>query len=116
MVIKALFLNCTLKKLPQVSNTRTLVDKAIAILDELGVKNETIRIVDHNVAFGISSDEGRGDKCPLILEKIKACDNSCYSNSHLVLHKLDSQICSKQSGIFCKVAQRKHHPYQFKET
>lgn len=74
MAIKALFLNCTLKKSPRVSNTRALVDKAVAIFDELGVESEVIRVVDHNVAFGISSDEGGGDEWPLILEKIKACD------------------------------------------
>ena len=64
MVIKALFLNCTLKKSPRVSNTRALVDKAVAIFDELGVESEVIRVVDHNVAFGISSDEGEEINVP----------------------------------------------------
>ena len=58
MEMKALFLNCTLKKSPQVSNTRALVDKVAAIFKEFGVENEIIRVVGYNVAFGVSSDEG----------------------------------------------------------
>ena len=58
MAMKALFLNCTLKKSPQVSNTRALVDRAVIIFKELGVESEVIRVVDHNIAFGVSSDEG----------------------------------------------------------
>lgn len=72
--MKALFLNCTLKKSPQVSNTRALVDKVVAIFKELGVESEVVRVVDHKVAFGVSSDEGEGDEWSLILEKIKACN------------------------------------------
>ena len=74
MAIRALFLNCTLKKSPQVSNTHALVDKALIIFKELGVESEVIRVVDHNIAFGVSSDEGNEDEWPFILEKIKACD------------------------------------------
>ena len=74
MAIKALFLNCTLKKSPQVSNTRALIDKAVDLFRELGVESEVVRVVDYKVAFGVSSDEGEGDEWPLILEKVKACD------------------------------------------
>ena len=62
MEMKALFLNCNLKKSPQVSNTRALVDKVVAIFKELGVESEVVRVVDHKVAFGVSSDEGEGDE------------------------------------------------------
>jgi multimeric flavodoxin WrbA len=62
MAMKVLFLNCTLKKSPRVSNTRALVDKAAAVFNELGVESEVIRAVDHNVAFWVSSDEGGGDE------------------------------------------------------
>lgn len=67
-------MNCTLKKSPQTSNTRALIDKAVALFRELGVESEVIRVVDHKVAFGVSSDEGEGDEWPHILEKVKACD------------------------------------------
>ena len=56
MAMKALFLNCTLKKSPQVSNTCALIDKAVVIFKGLDVESEVIRVVDHNIAFGVSSD------------------------------------------------------------
>ncbi|WP_440956138.1 flavodoxin family protein [Methanosarcina sp. Mfa9] len=74
MAIKALFLNCTLKKSPQTSNTRALIDKAVGLFGELGVESEVIRVIDHKVAFGVSSDEGGGDEWPHILKKVKTCD------------------------------------------
>ena len=74
MELTALFLNCTLKKSPAQSNTQALIDKAAALLGELGVSSDTIRVVDHNVQFGVMSDEGEGDEWPAILERIKDCD------------------------------------------
>ncbi|MDF1542287.1 MAG: flavodoxin family protein [Anaerosomatales bacterium] len=74
MSIKALFLNCTLKPSPEISNTQALIDKVAGLFGELGIESETIRVVDHAVKFGISSDEGEGDEWPVILERIKACD------------------------------------------
>ena len=50
--LKALFINCTLKRSPEVSNTQGLADKAIAILEANGVETETIRALDHDIATG----------------------------------------------------------------
>ncbi len=72
--MKALFLNCTLKKSPRVSNTRALIDKVAAIMEGLGVETEVLRVVDYDIAFGVSSDEGGGDQWPLVYEKIRAAD------------------------------------------
>lgn len=74
MTLKAIFLNCTLKKSPEISNTHALIEKAAALFKELGVESEEIRIADHKVLFGISSYMGEGDEWPEILDKIKACD------------------------------------------
>lgn len=74
MGLKALFLNCTLKRSPEISNTRALIDKAVRLFGEIGVESEVVRVTDYNVMFGVSSDEGEGDEWPQILEKIKACD------------------------------------------
>ena len=74
MALHALFLNCTLKPSPTPSNTRALIDKAAALYRDLGVETEVIRVVDHAVAFGVTSDEGEGDAWPALLERIKACD------------------------------------------
>jgi multimeric flavodoxin WrbA len=72
--LKAVLLNCTLKKSPAVSNTQALMDMVINTLEGLDVECESIRIVDHNIPFGVSSDEGEGDEWPQILEKIIAAD------------------------------------------
>jgi multimeric flavodoxin WrbA len=70
----ALFLNCTLKRSPEVSNTQALVDKVAGFTAELGATTETIRVIDHDVAFGTSSDMGAGDGWPQVLERIRAAD------------------------------------------
>ncbi len=72
--LKAVFLNCTLKKSPEVSNTRALIDMVIAWFDQMGVESEVIRVVDYQIPFGITSDEGDGDEWPQILDKLKAAD------------------------------------------
>lgn len=74
MAPKALFLNCTLKYSPEVSNTRALIDKAVALFRELGVESEVVRVADYTIRFGTESDMGAGDEWLGILEKIKACD------------------------------------------
>jgi multimeric flavodoxin WrbA len=74
MHLSAVLLNCTLKKSPEVSNTQALMDHVIEHLESLDVSCETIRIVDYNVPFGVSSDEGEGDEWPQILAKIIAAD------------------------------------------
>lgn len=74
MDLSALFLNCTLKTSDQTSNTAAFIGQAEKIFEELGVSCETIRLADHPIAFGNSSDEGEGDAWPHILKKIYACD------------------------------------------
>jgi multimeric flavodoxin WrbA len=72
--LKALFLNCTLKQSPAVSNTEALIRKVCGIMEPMGVECEIVRPVDHKIRFGVLSDEGEGDEWPGILAKIKAAD------------------------------------------
>jgi len=72
--LKALFLNCTLKYSPEVSNTEALIGKVIEWFDRLDVESEVVRVVDYHVRFGVTSDEGEGDEWPIILDKVKAAD------------------------------------------
>lgn len=72
--MKAIFLNCTLKKSPETSNTDAIIAQAVELFTQLGVTSETIRVADHAVKFGVTSDEGEGDAWPQILEKIKAAE------------------------------------------
>jgi len=72
--LKALGINCTLKKSPEVSNTESLMNRVLGILGEHGVETDILRVVDYDVKFGVTSDEGDGDQWPQILERIKAAD------------------------------------------
>lgn len=74
MKLKALFLNCTLKKSPKTSNTEAFIEHAEKVFKELNVSTEIVRVVDHDVAFGNTSDEGKGDAWPDILKKVKNAD------------------------------------------
>ncbi|MBT8203705.1 MAG: flavodoxin family protein [Acidimicrobiia bacterium] len=76
--LKALFINCTLKKSPQQSHTQGLMDIAIAIMEKNGVSVENIRAVDHDIAFGVRPDMTEHgwetDAWPEIYEKVMAAD------------------------------------------
>lgn len=74
MALRVIFLNCTLKKSPEISNTEALINKAAGLFKNLGVETRVIRVSDHNVSFGVTSDEGDGDQWPAILTEIKASD------------------------------------------
>ena len=54
----AFALNCTLKPSPEASSTDHLLDRLTADLDELDVKLDRARVVDHDVRAGVRSDEG----------------------------------------------------------
>lgn len=71
---KAIILNCTLKESPRESNTDALIAKAVKEYEKLGVECDVIRVVDHNIATGISSDEGGGDEWPEINKKVLAAN------------------------------------------
>jgi len=74
LTLKALLLNCTLKKSPAESNTQALMDRVIEVLESLDTECESVRVVDRNVPFGVSSDMGGGDEWPRILDKVLAAD------------------------------------------
>jgi multimeric flavodoxin WrbA len=73
--VRALFLNCTLKPSPQTSNTQALIDKVRGLMErQEAVTTESLRLVDHRVAFGVEDDMGGGDEWPGILERVRASD------------------------------------------
>ena len=72
--MRALFLNCTLKPSPQESNTERLASVVAEALAAEGVDVATIRVVDHDVRPGVTSDEGDGDEWPAIHDQILEAD------------------------------------------
>ena len=72
--MRAIALNCTLKPSPAESNTAALAEVVLAALRERGVETEMVRVVDHNVLPGVSSDEGDGDEWPPLRAKLLEAD------------------------------------------
>jgi multimeric flavodoxin WrbA len=76
--LRALFVNCTLKPSPAVSNTQGLMDISIAILEANGVAVDQIRAADHDIAPGVYPDMtehgAAGDDWPTLYERVEAAD------------------------------------------
>ena len=76
--LTALFLNCTLKRSPELSHTQGLIDMSRAIMEKNGVSVEVLRPVDYNIAYGVYPDmteQGwEQDDWPQIYEKVKAAE------------------------------------------
>ena len=73
-MLRALVLNCTLKRSPSPSNTEALADVLVEELRALGVAVDVVRVVDLDVLPGVTSDEGPGDDWPAIHEQVIAAD------------------------------------------
>ncbi|GAA2615398.1 hypothetical protein GCM10010304_80780 [Streptomyces roseoviolaceus] len=54
--LRALVLNCTLKRSPEVSNTQGLVDRCTRVMAAQGVRVDVLRAVDHDIATGVWPD------------------------------------------------------------
>jgi len=68
--LRALVLGCSLKPSPASSSSELLGREVLAALADHDVDGELIRIVDHDVRFGVSTDEGGGDGWPAIRRKL----------------------------------------------
>lgn len=68
--MKALVINCTLKRSPQPSNTYALAKVVADQLAAYGVDIDCVRAVDLDIKPGVTSDEGAGDAWPEIHEKL----------------------------------------------
>lgn len=69
MALKCVFLNTSLKKSGEKSNTEALFDEAKKVYEKEGVEVEVLRMADYNIPVGISDDLGEGDEWPGILQK-----------------------------------------------
>ncbi len=76
--LNALFLNCTLKRSPEMSHTQGLIDMSKAIMEKNGIAVEDLRPVDFEIAYGVWPDMTEHgwdrDDWPMIAEKVKAAD------------------------------------------
>lgn len=76
MTLKAVAINCTLKRSgKESSSTDAMIELIASQLAKHEVElTETIRIADYNVLPGVCSDEGEGDEWPDLRKRILAAD------------------------------------------
>src|SRR3954452_3750177 len=95
--LRAMFINCTLKRSPEPSNTQGLADLSIAIMEKHGVAVDQIRAVDHDIATGVwpdmtehgwAVDEGAG-----VFERVMAADILMITSPIWLGEK--SSVCTK---------------------
>jgi multimeric flavodoxin WrbA len=76
--LRALFINCTLKRSPEKSHTQALADISIGIMEKNGIAVDTIRAIDHDIATGVYPDMTEHgwdkDEWPAISEKVMDSD------------------------------------------
>jgi multimeric flavodoxin WrbA len=76
--LKAVYVNCTLKKSPDISHTQGLMNVSIGIMEKEQVTVDQIRLVDHEVPPGVYPDMTKqgwdADEWPELFERIFAAD------------------------------------------
>ena len=75
--LKALFINCSIKKDKAGSHTQRLINRVAGVMEKEGVSVEQLYLLDHQVAFGMIKDgkeEGQTDEWPQIQKKIMDAD------------------------------------------
>jgi multimeric flavodoxin WrbA len=76
--LRALYINCTLKRSPERSHTQGLLDLSRSIMERHGATVEVLRAVDHDIATGVWPDMTEHgwevDAWPAIQEKVMAAD------------------------------------------
>ena len=100
--LTCLVLTCTLKPSPADSSWQLLGSQVLAAFADLGVEGSMERVVDHDVRFGVTTDEGDGDAWPTLREKLLAADvlvvvtpiwlGQPSSVCKMVLERLDAEL------------------------
>jgi len=76
--LRAVFINCTLKRSPELSHTGGLIDISRSIMDKHGVTVDVIRAVDHDIATGVWPDMTEhgwdSDEWPALYQRVLAAD------------------------------------------
>jgi len=95
--LRAVYINCTLKRSPDVSHTQGLADRSIAIMESNGVSVEQYRAIDHEIATGVWPDMTEHgwerDEWPEIFERVIAADILVLTTPIWLGEK--SSVCTK---------------------
>lgn len=100
--LRALVLVCTLNRSPADSSSELLGRQILDQLEASGATGELVRVVDHDVRFGVSTDEGDADGWPDIRSKLLASEvlviatpiwmGQPSSVCKMVLERLDAEL------------------------
>jgi multimeric flavodoxin WrbA len=95
--LRALFVNCTLKRSPDISNTEGLAAISMEIMRRQGVAVDAIRAVDHDLPPGVYPDMTEhgwpSDDWPRLFERVEAADILVLATPIWLGEK--SSICTK---------------------
>ena len=95
--LKVLFINCTLKKSPEMSHTDGLIAISKAIMEKNKVSVEVLRAIDHDVAVGVWPDMTEYgwavDEWPKVFSKVMEADILVLTSSIWLGEK--SSVCTK---------------------
>lgn len=76
--LRALFINATLKRSPELSHTDGLIERSAGIMREQGVEVDTLRAIDHDIATGVWPDMTehgwQTDEWPTLYQRVLAAD------------------------------------------
>jgi multimeric flavodoxin WrbA len=100
--LRALVLCCTLSSSPSESSSELLGREVLAALADHDVEGELVRVVDHDVRFGVEADMGDGDAWPQLRQRMLDSDilvlatpiwmGQPSSVCKLVLERLDAEL------------------------
>jgi len=100
--LTAVVLVCTLKPSPASSSSETIGREILEALGKHGVTGDLVRVVDHDVRFGVTTDEGDGDAWPAIRDQVLDADivviatpiwmGQPSSVCKMVLERLDAEL------------------------
>jgi multimeric flavodoxin WrbA len=98
--IRYLALNCSLKSGGEESSTDALLGHIVRFAEEHGAIGKTVRVRDYDIAFGVTSDEGEGDRWPEVRAMILDSDLLIFATpiwlghpasvSQMVLERMDA--------------------------
>lgn len=108
--MKAVLLNCSLKKSGEESNTGALMGSLVREFNKNNVECILIRVADFFIPPGVKTDMGEGDEWPLIHEKILESEILVIGSptwlglhsslAQRVLERMDAMISEKsKSGV-----------------
>ena len=113
-----LLLNCTLKHSPDASSCQIMAEQLLGGFAARGADGDIVRVVDLNIAPGVTTDMGGGDEWPSLRTRILAADifvivtptwlGHMSSVAQRVLERLDAELSATDDEdrpiLFGKVA------------